>query len=417
MIVYKFGGASVRSSQGIINLSKIVRDCNDKLVIVVSAFGKTTNALEKILIAYYQGEPTKFKLLEELKEYHHSILMELFPQGNDILFAGIENIFHGIGNKLKTQPSAAFDFEYDQLVSLGELLSTMIVSAYLNNSGLKNEWVDLRKILITDANFRDSNIDWDETSSRMKGEFNFKKTGIFVTQGFIGGTIDGYTTTLGREGSDYTAAVIANVMDAVQVTVWKDVPGIMTADPEDYKDAEKLDEISYQEAIELAYFGAKVIHPKTIKPLQNKEIPLYVKSFNDPAGKGTIIHAETSGEIKKPVIILKRNQVLISLIPKDFSFVIEESLSKIFYGFYHHKIRVSLVQNSAINFSMVVDNGNDRIEGLMQELQNDFRILYNENVSLLTIRHYTPESIIKTTKGKQVLLEQRTRRNVRFVIK
>lgn len=417
MIVYKFGGASVRSSQGIINLIEIVRSCKDNLVIVVSAFGKTTNALEKILIAYYKGEIARFKLLEELQDYHYSIVNELFPKGNKMLFNELDGIFLGLVNKMNTQPTAAFDFEYDQLVSIGEILSTRIVSSYLNQSGLKNEWVDLRKVLITDANFRDSNIDWDESSSRMHEVFSFKDGSIYLTQGFIGGTIDGYSTTLGREGSDYTAALIANIMDASQVTVWKDVPGIMTADPEEYKDAEKLDEISYQEAIELAYFGAKVIHPKTIKPLQNKEIPLYVKSFLDPSGEGTIIHAETSGEITKPVIILKTNQVLISLIPKDFSFVIEESLSRIFYGFYNHKIRVSLVQNSAINFSMVVDNGNDRIEGLMNELQNDFRILYNENVSLLTIRHYTPESIIKMTKGKQVLLEQRTRRNVRFVIR
>lgn len=417
MIVYKFGGASVRTSQGIVNLSEIVRSCRDNLVIVVSAFGKTTNALEKILIAYYKNEIARFKLLDDLKDFHYSIVKELFPQGNKILFKELDGIFSGLVNKMNTQPTAAFDFEYDQLVSIGEILSTRIVSSYLNQSGLKNEWVDSRKVLITDANFRDSNIDLDESSSRMHEVFSFKDSSTYLTQGFIGGTIDGYTTTLGREGSDYTAAVIANIMDASQVTVWKDVPGIMTADPEDYKDAEKLDEISYQEAIELAYFGAKVIHPKTIKPLQNKEIPLYVKSFLDPSGKGTIIHLETSGEITKPVIILKTNQVLISLIPKDFSFVIEESLSRIFYGFYNHKIRVSLVQNSAINFSMVVDNGNERIEGLMNELQNDFRILYNENVSLLTIRHYTPESIIKTTKGKQVLLEQRTRRNVRFVIR
>lgn len=417
MIVYKFGGASVRSSQGIINLSKIVKNCADSLVIVVSAFGKTTNAIEKILVSFYQDDSIRFKLLKELKEYHYSIAKELFPSGDQNLFAELNEIFSWVENKLKTKPASAFDFEYDQLVSIGEVFSTKIVSAFLNKNGTTNSWVDLRSVLITDTIFREANIDWDESSARMKEAFDFKQSRVFVTQGFIGGTIDGYSTTLGREGSDYTAAVIANIMEADNVTVWKDVPGIMTADPDDYKEVEKLDELSYQEAIELAYFGAKVIHPKTIKPLQNKEIPLYVKSFLNPTESGTIIHSKVKDAIMKPIIILKKNQLLISLIPKDFSFVIEESLSKIFFYFFKHRVKVNLVQNSAINFSLCVDNGNEKIAGLMEELQEDFKILYNENVSLLTIRHYTTEVIVKTTKDCKVLLEQRSRKNVRFVIK
>lgn len=417
MKVFKFGGASVRSSQGIINLAEIVKREKEKLVIVISAFGKTTNALENLLVAWYQGDNNRFIQLNELKEYHFSIYRDLFPGGEEVLFAELNNLFSALEEKMKIQPTATFDFEYDQLVSQGETLSTKIVSYYLNSAGVLNKWSDCRSLLITDTTFRNANIDWSETTLRMKDTFNPDHHNIYLTQGFIGGTIDGYTTTLGREGSDYTAAVIANILDADAVTVWKDVPGIMTADPDEFPDPEKLDEISYQEAIELAYFGAKVIHPKTIKPLQNKNIPLYVKSFLQPDEKGTVIKAKTSGEIKQPVIILKRNQVLISLIPKDFSFVIEESLSKIFYSFYRHKIRVSLIQNSAINFSLVVDDGNKALGTLMEELQEDFKVLYNDNVNLLTIRHYDSPTITKTLKNMQVLLEQRSRRNVRFVVR
>ena len=417
MIVYKFGGASVRSAQGIINLAKIVKECKDDLVVVISAFGKTTNALEKILVSYYQQDSERFKLLGELKEYHFGISMELFPKGKNDLFSEMEEIFQQLEKKLQVNPTTAFDFEYDQLVSLGEVLSTMIVSAYLNHAGTTNQWIDIRKVLITDTNFREANIDWDESSARMKETIVFSDHKVFLTQGFIGGSIDGYATTLGREGSDYTAAIIGNIMDAESVTVWKDVPGIMTADPEDYEDVEKIDELSFQEAIELAYYGAKVIHPKTIKPIQNKEIPLFVKSFLNPQESGTVIKSEVKSKSKKPVIILKRNQILISLVPKDFSFVIEESLSKIFGYFFKHQIRVNLIQNSAINFSLCVDFGNNRIAELMEELQTDFKILYNENVSLLTILHYNYEIIGKTLKDYKVLLEQRSRNNVRFVVK
>ncbi len=417
MKVFKFGGASVCSSPGIMNLAEIVKKENDHLVIVISAFGKTTNALEGILVAWYQGDKTRFQMVNQLKEYHLSICRELFPDGEVTLFSDLNYLFTELETKMETQPPAAFDFEYDQLVSLGEILSTKIVSFYLNSAGIPNLWTDSRSLLITDTTFRNANIDWSETATRMKDTFNPDNNRIYLTQGFIGGTIDGYATTLGREGSDYTAAIIANIMDAAEVTVWKDVPGIMTADPDEFPGPEKLDEISYQEAIELAYFGAKVIHPKTIKPLQNKNIPLYVKSFLQPEENGTAIKDKTAGKINKPVIIIKRNQVLISLIPKDFSFVIEESLSKIFYSFFKHKIRVSLIQNSAINFSLVVDNGNESLRNLMQELQNDFKVLYNDNVSLLTIRHYDSETIAKTMKNMQVLLEQRSRRNVRFVVR
>lgn len=417
MKVYKFGGASVRSAEAIRNLAEIVRKEKDSLVIVISAFGKTTNALEHLVELYFLGDEKRFEVFQEINAYHLTIAEELFQGSKDPVFLELETIFSELDVKLYSSPQKSFDFEYDQIVSLGEILSTRIVSAWLNKAGLKNDWLDMRTLLITDYTFREANVDWDEFAGRLPSVIDFKKQNIFLTQGFIGGTLDGYATTLGREGSDYTAALVANVMEAEHVTVWKDVPGIMTADPELFDDVDKLDEISYEEAIELSYFGAKIIHPKTIKPLQNKNIPLYVKSFLNPSESGTIVHSGAREETLKPVVILKENQTLISLVPRNFSFVIEESLSIIFQFFFKYNLKVNLIQNSAISFSICVDGMDEKISVLMEELQEDFKILYNEDVSILTIRHYTPELLNDLREKYPVLLEQRSRKGVRFVIK
>ncbi|MDP3002694.1 MAG: aspartate kinase, partial [Bacteroidales bacterium] len=320
MKVYKFGGASVKDAPGIRNLAKIVSLESENLVVVVSAFGKTTNALEKVLKAWLTGDNVYKSLLEEIYKYHQSVISELFTDKKTA--AGkIYISFARLREYLLSEKRAAYDFEYDQVVSYGEIWSTIIVAEYLKLNFSEVEWLDIRGNLLTDDRFRDANILWSESTKRIRGIFNFKTKRIYVTQGFIGGTVTGQTTTLGREGSDYTAAILANMLDAESVVVWKDVPGILNADPKWFPDAQKLDEISYKEAVEMTFSGAKVIHPKTIKPLHNKNIPLHVRSFFVPGEKGTIIKADATLKKIIPVFIKKEDQILISILPKDFSFV------------------------------------------------------------------------------------------------
>ncbi len=416
MKVYKFGGASVKDGEGIRNLARIVSAEKENLVIVVSAFDKTTNALEKVLKTCMEGENMFRELLDDIYSYHLSVAEELFPSGNsgkskiDISFARLEEYL--ISSKKKD-----YDFEYDQVVSYGEIWSTIIVAEYLRISGLNAEWIDIRGTLITDDRFRDANILWNESRSRVQSTFNFKETNLYVTQGFIGSTIAGQTTTLGREGSDYSAALLANILDAEAAVVWKDVPGLLNADPKWLSDARKLEEISYREAVEMTFSGAKIIHPKTIKPLQNKNIPLYVKSFLNPGEKGTVIKAETSVMHGLPVFVRKENQIMISILPKDFSFAMGENLSRIFYSFVNHGIKVNLVQASAVSINVCIDDERPKFASLIDDLKTEFDAVYNENVELLSIRHYTPEAIDRITKGREILLEQRTRHSVRFVVR
>ncbi len=416
MKVFKFGGASVKDSQGIRNLAGIVSSEKDNLVIVVSAFGKTTNALEKVLGAFMDGESGTRELLDDVYSYHLSIAEELFRPDDPVL-AKIDVSFARLGDYLASAKSRDYDFEYDQVVSWGEIWSTMIVAAFLKNSGLNAEWIDIRGNLITDDNYRDANILWNESTARVKSVFNFRTTGMYVTQGFIGSTIAGQTTTLGREGSDYTAALLANMLNAEAAVVWKDVPGLLNADPKWLPDARKLEEISYREAVEMTFSGAKIIHPKTIKPLQNKSIPLHVKSFVDPLERGTVIKSETSIKHGLPVFVKKENQLMISILPKDFSFAMGENLSRIFYSFLNHGIKVNLVQASAVSINVSVDYERAKFESLINDLKNEFDTVYNENVEMLSIRHYTPEAILRITDGREVLLEQRTRSSVRFVVR
>jgi aspartate kinase len=416
MKVFKFGGASVMDATGIRNLAKIVSQEMGNLIIVVSAFGKTTNALERVLKAWLNGDKVCFALLEEVYGAHLLVVDELFSPGSEARMR-IDISFASLKNYLTTETGKIYDFEYDQIVSYGELWSTIIVEAFLKISGMSTEWLDIRGSLITDDRYRDANILWGESTGRIRKIINFSKSQIFVTQGFIGGTISGQSVTLGREGSDYTAAVLANILDAESVVVWKDVPGIMNADPKWLTDAEKLDEISYREAVEMTFSGAKVIHPKTIKPLHNKNIPLYVRSFLEPLGTGTIIKADAIVKRAIPVFIKKEDQMLISILPKDFSFVMGDNLSKVFHSFMVHGIKVNLVEASAVSIDVCVDDERLKVDALINDLRVTFDAVYNEKVEMLSIRHYSPEAIERITKDREILLEQRTRSTVRFVVR
>jgi len=416
MKVFKFGGASVNDAGGIKNLANIVTNEKGDLVIVVSAFGKTTNALEKVLKSWLAGEKDYKDQMDNIYNYHLSIADELLASDN-LAKGRIENSFSRLNKYLTSTKASGYDFEYDQIVSYGEVWSTLIVSEFLKKSGLKAEWVDIRDKLVTDERYRDANILWNESSARVKAAFNFNGFPVYVTQGFIGGTKEGQSTTLGREGSDYTAAIIANILDAECVVVWKDVPGVLNADPKWLSNTLQLEEISYREAVEMTFSGAKVIHPKTIKPLQNKNIPLIVKSFLDPAGRGTLVTDDPIlGEIV-PVFIRKESQILISILPKDFSFVMGDNLSRIFQLFMEYGIKVNLVEASAVSIDVCVDDEKVKVDALLDTLKDEYSAIYNENVELLSIRHYTPGAVARITTGREILLEQRTRNTVRFVVK
>jgi len=417
MLVFKFGGASVKDPQGVKNLLGIVRNFNYNLVVVVSALGKTTNALENILKLSDQDKDSCLNKLQELENYHYEIIHDLFRNESKLILDVIKNDFKELKVNLFEKEYKSYDQKYDQVVSFGEIFSTKIISQYLNDHGLINKWIDIRKVFVTNNTYREAKIDFNATAIKAKDRFEFNQNKIFLTQGFIGGSEDGFVTTLGREGSDYTAAVLANILDAEKVIVWKDVDGILNADPQYFNETEKLNKLSYQETVELAYFGAKVIHPKTLKPLHNKNIPLYVRSFINPEGEGTEIDCFKKYDQNLPIFILKKEQMLISLFPKDLSFVIEDELSKIFQYLSEHRIKVNLIQNSAISISFCIDNANNKTKQLIEKLKEDYKILYNDQLELLTIRHYSEEAIQKVTKGRKVYIEQRSRLTAHFVIK
>ncbi len=414
MKVYKFGGASVRDASGIKNLMRIVAGEKSELVIVVSAFGKTTNALEKVLKLWLGGDNDYKNHLDTVYNYHSGVAGDLFHDAS-MAKRKIDDSFELLKEYLRSSKPREFDYEYDRIVSQGEIWSTMIIAEFLKQSGLDLEWTDIRKSLVTDDRFRDANIIWDESQKRVYKVFDFTLHRIYLTQGFIGATISGESTTLGREGSDYTAAILANMLDAESVTVWKDVPGLLNADPKWLHDAEKLEEVSYREAVEMTFSGAKVIHPKTIKPLQNKNIPLFVKSFINPDGEGTLVTEEPNLRKIIPVFIRKENQVLLSLLPKDFSFVMGDNLSRIFQVFMQHGIKVNLVDASAVSINVCVDDERPRIDSLLTDLKDEYSAVYNENVEMLSIRHYDQDAIERITSGREILLEQKSRSMVRVV--
>jgi len=418
MLVFKFGGASVKDAAGIINLGKVVENYKDnQLLIVVSAMGKTTNALEKLTKAYFNQTEDVHDIYEEIKQYHYHILSEIFDS-NAAIFDEVANTFVEIDWMLEDEPQDDYDFIYDQIVSVGELVSTRIVNAYLNKVGLKSQWLDVRGYIHTDNTYREGVVQWTKTKeSIVKDIPALLEKSIVVTQGFLGGTSENFTTTLGREGSDYTASILASCLGAESVTTWKDVPGILNADPKLFKDTIKFDELPYSEAIEMTYYGASVIHPKTIKPLQNAKIPLLVKQFNDPTAPGTVIKENGHDHYAKPIIILKQNQVLLSLSAKDYAFISETHLSEIFSLFAQSHVKINMMQTSALSFTACFDEDEERLKKLLQAVSENFKAKYNNNLSLLTTRHYTPESLKKLTEGKVTLLEQISRNTAQMVVR
>jgi len=417
MNIFKFGGASVKNAEGVKQLLNIVIKHKDNLIIVISAMDKITNALEELSYKFYKKEDYS-ESLNKIITFHTSIIRELFGNDTDqYIYTHFNSLSKKLKDVLKSEPSLCYDYEYDRIVSFGELFSTAIVSEYLNKKGKNNKFIDIRKCVITDENYRNANINWKVSEKQCKQTFTFDHYFTYVTQGFIAGTPTSQNTTLGREGSDYTAALLANILNANDVTIWKDVPGIMNADPRMYNNTITIPFMSYKEAIELANCGAKIIHPKTIKPLENKQITLYVKSFLAPEDPGSIIKNISEKISLPPVYITKFNQLLLSLTPRDFSFIAEEELSHIFNTLAKFKLNLNLMQNSAISFSFCIDNNNAILKDFLDELKKNFEVLYNTNVKLLTIRHYNPQIISDLLKDEdRPFVEQRSRLTARFVL-
>jgi aspartate kinase len=408
MKVYKFGGASVKDANGVRNLKEIVAHAGDDLMVVISAMGKTTNALERVVAALSKGdELTAEQEWLNVLDQHVYTMQDLGLQPN-------------VDVRLPMMPEYnkdwSYDQNYDQIVSLGEIMSTQIVAVFLLKSGIPTEWWNMPKLLRTDATWREAQVDLQTSAQVISAGWNrAARPHVVVTQGFIGGTQDGLRSTLGREGSDYTAALLGNFLDADSVTIWKDVPGILNADPRLVADTIKIDQLTYHDAVELAYSGAQVIHPKTIRPLENKKIPLYVKPFGNFTAAGSVI-AEKADPISVPVYIWRTNQVLITLRAKDFAFVLEESLSHIFQIINANRLRVSLIQSSAVTISVCVDNTRFVAQAI-EQLQDAYRVTWNENLSLLTIRGTTPDILQREQEGRDILLSQLTRRTAKLVIK
>lgn len=416
MRIFKFGGASVKDAEGIKNVYNVLQQVGfEDVLLVVSAMGKTTNALEVVIKNYFEKSPELQSSVQDVKKYHNQILLDLFDDEQNSAFAAINMLFSDLEGFLKNNKSPNYNFVYDQIVSFGEIISTTIISHYFNFRGLKNNWLDVRNFIKTDTTYRDAIVDWDQTQQLISK--NVTKKVLNITQGFLGSDENNFTTTLGREGSDYTAAIFAYCLNAESVTIWKDVPGVMNADPRYFENATLLNQISYREAIELAFYGATVIHPKTLQPLQRKEIPLFVKSFLNPSLPGTSVSKGADLEPHLPCFIVKREQLLVSLSSIDFSFIMEENISEIFGLFHQYKMKVSLIQNSAISFSVCIEDKFGNFNDLKTVLAKKFKVSYNDNVSLYTIRHFNEKAPETVEKGKQVLLRQVSRETMQIVTK
>ena len=416
MRIFKFGGASVKDADGIKNVLDVLQKVGfDDVLLVVSAMGKTTNAMEVVIKNYFEKSNGLQSAIQDVKKYHNQILLDLFDNEDDDVFFAVNSLFADLEYFLRSNKSPNYNFVYDQVVSYGELVSTTIISHYFNFRGLKNHWLDVREFIKTDSTYRDAEVNWEATQKNISK--NVKKKTLNITQGFIGSDENGFTTTLGREGSDYTAAIFAYCLNAESVTIWKDVPGVMNADPRYFENAVLLNQISYREAIELAFYGATVIHPKTLQPLQKKEIPLFVKSFINPLLPGTSVSKGADLDPKTSCFIIKKNQLLISLSSIDFSFIMEENISEIFALLHKFKIKVSLIQNTAISFSVCIEDKFGNFNELKTILSKKFKVSYNENVSLYTIRHFSKEASEMVEKDKVVLLKQISRETMQIVTK
>jgi aspartate kinase len=415
--VFKFGGASVKDAKGVKNIASVLLATKEKnLVVVVSAMGKMTNSLEGVVAQYFTDSATIEMAISEVYDFHHRILKDLFSTATHSIFTQINKLFNELRHFLKTTKSKNHAFVYDQVVGYGELASTAIISAYLSDVNINNVLLDVRSCVKTDANHRDANVDWQATHKQINKLV--KPKGITITQGFLGAEgINNFTTTLGREGSDYTAAILGYCLNAESVTIWKDVQGVLNADPRYFSNTTLLNHISYREAIELAFYGASVIHPKTLQPLQRKEIPLFVKSFLNPLEAGTRVGKGVTLDPSISCFILKKDQVLISLASLDFSFMMEDTISDVFKQLHRFKMRVELIQNSAISFTVCVDNKFDTLEPLLAKLREKFNVKWNEGVTLYTVRHSKPSEIEALINNKEVLIKQESRDTVQLVIK
>lgn len=418
MKIYKFGGASVKDAAGVQNVAHVLKITKTSdAVVIISAMGKTTNLLEKVVATYLNNEQTQCQHhIAEFRDYHFQIVSALFGNPAHGVYAEAARLLDKLNAFLSANKSSNHAFVYDQVVGHGELMSTAIVSNYLNEIGIENNLLDVRHCIRTDANFRDANVDWKETELRIKSTVS--PTGITLTQGFLGSeTTNNFTTTLGREGSDYTAGIFAYCLNAQSVTIWKDVPGVLNADPRYFSNARLLNHISYKEAIELAFYGASVIHPKTLQPLQRKEIPLYVKSFLEPLASGTCVGKGVMLDPQTSCFILKKGLVLISLSSLDFSFMMEDHIGDVFKWLHEHKMKVEMIQNSAISFSVCVSDKFNNLEALLKKLREKFSVKWNENVTLYTIRHFDQAEVNTLSENKNMLLRQQSKETVQLIIK
>ena len=419
--VYKFGGASIATPERMAAILPIIAQKEFPLVLVVSAMGKTTNALEQIVKEACKGECDKaLQLLKALEQQHIEFAAAVLDARHlsEAKHALVE-YFTELQWAVDGADSTRFDYSYDQIVCMGEILSTRILSFYLAQQGFKHQWVDIRDVLRTDDTYRDARVDWEYSQQKVRELLQpiIDKQSPIITQGFIGSNDQNASVTLGREGSDYTAALLAAMLGASAVTIWKDVPGLLNADPKEFKGTVKIEAITYHEVIEMAFYGAQVIHPKTIKPLQNHNIPLYVKCFLEPALKGTVIQNEVNSIFYPPLIVLKKDQVLLQVTTRDFSFINEDNLSLLYSVFHKLNIKVNLIQNAAISFVACIDRNEEKVQQLVTQLSKDYKVFRNEDVQLLTIRHYTPEILADLTKGRYLLLEQKTRQTVQAIMK
>ena len=413
MKVFKFGGASIKDISSIKNILKIISTYNeDRLVIVVSAMGKTTNALELVVHNYFNNKENLQASISEVYNFHLEIINNLFERSHPI-FSDISKSFEKLNSFIKANKSPSYSFVYDQIVSLGELLSSRIIHHFLLNNNINCSFIDARNCIKTNSKYRGAKVEWDITNKKIKDYISDSK--ISVTQGFIGSDKNNFTVTLGREGSDYSAAIFAYVLNAESLSIWKDVPGLLNADPKFFNNTKLLNQISYSETIELAFYGASIIHPKTLQPLQKKEIPLLVKSFKNPQSKGTIISKGVDIEPLVPCYIFKQNLILLKLSSLDFSFMVEDNISDIFKELHKFKMKVDVIQNSAISFSVCFFDKYNKIKELIKNLEGKYKIDMHKNVSLFTIRHFDEKSIKKISNKRKLLLEQRTEKTVRLI--